>query len=76
MVAHKIAAHAADFRGRLGARATTKWPALVSGFNWERQFNSAPDDTARAMHDEILSHADVSPRTTAPCAGRGFAPCA
>lgn len=57
MVAHKIAAHAADIaRGRPGARQRDDEMARARfGFNWERQFELALDpDTARAMHDETL----------------------
>ncbi len=59
LIAYKIAAHAADLaKGHPGAR---DWDDAISKarfeFRWEDQFNLALDpETARAYHDETLSH--------------------
>ncbi|MFQ5710074.1 MAG: phosphomethylpyrimidine synthase ThiC [bacterium] len=59
LIAYKIAAHAADLaKGHPGAQ---KWDDELSKarfeFRWEDQFKLALDpETARAYHDETLSH--------------------
>ncbi len=59
LIAYKIAAHSADLaKGHPGAQ---KWDDELSRarfeFRWEDQFNLALDpETARAYHDETLSH--------------------
>ncbi len=59
LIAYRIAAHAADLaKGLPGAQ---KWDDELSKarfeFRWEDQFNLAIDpETARAYHDETLSH--------------------
>ena len=60
LIAYKIAAHAADLaKGHPGVQ---KWDDELSKarfeFRWEDQFNLSLDpETARAYHDETLSHA-------------------
>ena len=59
LIAYKIAAHSADLaKGHPGAQ---KWDDELSKarfeFRWQDQFNSAIDpETAKAYHDETLSH--------------------
>ena len=59
LIAYKIAAHSADLaKGHPGAQ---KWDDELSKarfeFRWEDQFNLSLDpETARAYHDETLSH--------------------
>ncbi len=60
IIAHKIAAHAADIaRGRPGARdRDDELSRARYRFDWKRQFELSLDpDTARAMHDETLPEA-------------------
>jgi phosphomethylpyrimidine synthase len=62
VIAHKIAAHAADLaKGHPGARARDD--ALSKArfdFRWEDQFNLSLDpETARALHDETLPSDDA-----------------
>jgi phosphomethylpyrimidine synthase len=57
IIAHKIAAHAADVaRGRAGARdRDDEMSRARYRFDWNRQFELSLDPaTARAMHDETL----------------------
>ncbi|MBI3947819.1 MAG: phosphomethylpyrimidine synthase ThiC, partial [Armatimonadetes bacterium] len=57
VIAHKIAAHAADIaRGRPGARDRDDALSRArAGFDWKRQFELSLDPTAAcAMHDETL----------------------
>ena len=60
IIAHKIAAHAADIaRGRPGARdRDDELSRARYRFDWNRQFELSLDpETARAMHDETLPEA-------------------
>jgi phosphomethylpyrimidine synthase len=60
IIAHKIAAHAADIaRGRAGARdRDDELSRARYRFDWKRQFELSLDpETARAMHDETLPEA-------------------
>ncbi len=59
VIAHKIAAHAADIaRGHPGARQRDdKLSRARYDFDWEKQFELSLDpETARRMHDETLGH--------------------
>jgi phosphomethylpyrimidine synthase len=60
IIAHKIAAHAADIaRGRVGVRnRDDEMSRARYRFDWKRQFELSLDpETARSMHDETLPEA-------------------
>jgi phosphomethylpyrimidine synthase len=62
VIAHKIAAHAADLaKGHPGARARDDALSLARiDFRWEDQFNLSLDpERARALHDETLPNQDA-----------------
>jgi phosphomethylpyrimidine synthase len=63
VIAHKIAAHAADVaRGRVGARDRDDALSRARyAFDWDEQFRLSLDpETARAMREETLSASDTT----------------